>query len=374
MQNTLTPPPCRVLIVDDSLLIREILSSILAEDPAIEVVGTAANPNIARELIKQHNPDVVTLDVEMPQMNGIEFLQKIMRLRPMPVVMISSLTQRGMDVTLQALELGAVDFVGKPLDQSADGMLELGNEIRRKVKLAAKAVVATKSAKNVRSSPLTARAFEGDVVPVIAIGASTGGVVAIRQILSEIPRGWPPILISQHMPPQFTQSFATRLNGLLPLDIMIAKDGQQLARSGVYIAGAKDDLVISKRGADYVVRNIPPQHIHQPRPSIDVMMQSVAAAAGTAAVGAVLTGMGQDGALGLAAMRSAGARTLAQNEATSTVYGMPRVAIETDAAEYAVPIDKIAQAIMDLCHRLNPQVPIVPFSQTAATEPSELTK
>ncbi|MEQ9125855.1 MAG: chemotaxis response regulator protein-glutamate methylesterase [Alphaproteobacteria bacterium] len=338
----------RVVVVDDSALIREMLSAILNRDPEIEVVGAARDPLIARDMIKQHNPDVVTLDIEMPRMDGLAFLEKIMTLRPMPVVMISSLTQAGADATMQALEIGAVDFVGKPAMDLRAGVAEMAADIVAKVKAAARARVrggrrAAPSA--TAAKPIGFRSTE----KIVAIGASTGGVEAIREVVCALPADSPAILATQHMPERFTSTFAARLDTVAKVKVAEAVDGQRVLPGHVYIAPGGRHLELSRSGANFVTRltDAPPVSGH--RPSVDVLFRSVAAVAGANSVGVILTGMGKDGAAGLLEMRQAGARTVGQDEASCTVYGMPKVAYELGAVERQAPLGDIATKLLDAC-------------------------
>jgi two-component system chemotaxis response regulator CheB len=333
----------RVLVVDDSATMRSLITAALNRDPEIEVVGAAGDPFEARGMIKALNPDVVTLDIEMPNMNGIEFLEKIMRLRPMPVVMVSSLTQAGAEMTLRALELGAVDCVGKPT--TATGTAEALNEVADKVKAAARASVRTKA----DAAPATARRLNylpsGDVV---AIGSSTGGVEALLSILTQFPETCPPTVITQHMPATFTASFAARLDRASGAKVQEAVDGALLEPGKVYVApgGATHLEVVRSAGLRCRLTQGDPVSGH--RPSVDVLFNSVAQAVGEKAVGAILTGMGRDGAQGLLAMRKAGARTLGQDEQSCVVYGMPRTAFELGSVEKQVSLSSMGQTILDL--------------------------
>ena len=329
----------RVLIVDDSATMRSLIATVLQRDPDIEVVGEAGDPLEAREAIKRLNPDVITLDVEMPNMNGIEFLEKIMRLRPMPVVMVSTLTVRGAEATLEALELGAVDCIAKP----STGGLEGFRDLPFKVKAAAKAKVRPlRAADTTRPAPLD-HALDGRV---IAIGSSTGGVEALITVLSRFPANCPPTVITQHMPATFTKSFSQRLDRICAPTVAEAHDGAVLEPGKIYIApGGDSHLEIS--GANILrCRLNPGPAVNGHRPSVDVLFQSVARAVGPMAVGAILTGMGRDGADGLLAMRQAGARTVGQDEASSVVYGMPKVAYEIGAVERQAPIERLAAELL----------------------------
>jgi two-component system chemotaxis response regulator CheB len=343
--------PIRVLIVDDSALIRQLLTKMLSSDPGIEVVGTAPDPFVAREAIKRLNPDVITLDIEMPRLDGIEFLRKIMALRPMPVVMVSSLTQQGADATLRALEIGAVDFVAKPTHDLQAGLQEKQAEIIAKVRTAAGAKVQRRTVSDVQPALLKRRAGYSSTEKIVAIGASTGGVEALSEILRAMPADSPAILIAQHMPAQFTSSFAKRLDGTCAIAVSEADHNVRVLPGHAYIAPGNRHLELGRSGANYVcvVRRTDPVTGHCP--SVNVLFQSVASAAGGNALGVILTGMGKDGADGLLAMRQAGARTIGQDEPSSVVYGMPRVAFERGAVEVQAPLAQIAGQILDLCSR-----------------------
>lgn len=337
----------RVLIIDDSALMRQLLTAIFQEDPAFEVVATAADPLIARQKIKDLLPDVLTLDVEMPNMDGITFLEKLMRLRPMPVVMISSLTQRNADATLRALELGAVDFVTKPVSSMRDHLGELAHEIRIKVRMAAAARVRVKTTELVtlpKTKPTCPRIVVGE--GVIAIGASAGGTQAIMEILRHLPADVPGIAIVQHMPPKFTAMFADHLNRCCALDVREATDGEKLLPGMARVAPGGMQMAIVRENGGYVlgVTNGPAVNLH--RPSVDVLFNSVAKMTATKTLGVLLTGMGSDGAQGLKAMHAAGALTLAQDEASSVIFGMPDQAIRLGAAREVLALERIAGRIL----------------------------
>lgn len=326
----------RVLIVDDSPTIRGLIRATLQRDPGIEVVGEAGDPFEAREAIKTLTPDVITLDVEMPKMTGIEFLEKIMRLRPMPVIMCSTLTQAGATISLEALEMGAFDCVGKP---NFDDLID-------KVKAAARA----------RIRPLSQRTPQPRRDPayrpsskLLAIGSSTGGVEALCTILEGFPENCPPTLITQHMPPTFTASFAARLDRLCAPKVQEATDGAPIQPGHIYIAPGGDKHLIVKEGLQPRCMLVEGPPVSGHRPSVDMLFSSAAKAYGARAVGMILTGMGRDGAQGLKAMRDAGARTLGQDEATCVVYGMPRVAFELGAVERQAPLGSLCDAALDLC-------------------------
>ena len=340
----------KVVVVDDSALARQLISRLLKSDPEIEVVGIASDPYSARNIIKATNPDVITLDVEMPNMDGISFLEKIMRLRPMPVVMVSSLTLRGAEITLQALELGAVDFVTKPALDVERGLDTKRDELVAKVKAASQARIKPLGVPQaavgtvplpVRSGPL--RGTDS----IVAIGSSTGGVDALRQIVCALPPDTPAVLITQHMPAGFTARFAERLDGLARVRVRQAEDGQRVLPGHVYIAPGDKHLRLARSGAQYHCRLGDDAPVGGHKPSVDVLFQSVATVAGGKSVGVILTGMGRDGASGLKAMREAGARTLGQDEQSCVVYGMPKAAFNDGAVEQEFSIQQMAAAILD---------------------------
>lgn len=336
----------RTLIVDDSTLVRQLLTSILSSDPQIEVVGTAADPLIAREKIKALNPDVITLDIEMPRMDGLEFLEKIMSLRPTPVVMISSLTQKGVDATMRALEIGAIDFVAKPTIDVTAGLDELAAEIIAKVKAAAQARVRARRRDPAPSGVAAVGMRYASTDKVIAIGASTGGVESITTVLMDMPADAPGIVVTQHMPPQFTGSFARRLDNTCRIRVVEASDGTRVLPGHAYIAPGGTHLTLVRSGGTFVCRVGGTERVSGHCPSVDVLFSSVAETAAANAVGLILTGMGKDGAAGLLAMRKAGAHTIGQDEATSVVYGMPRVAFEIGAVEEQVDLDHAAGRVL----------------------------
>jgi len=335
----------RVLVVDDSALMRKLLTNVLSADAEIEVVGAAPDPYEAREQIKALNPDVVTLDVEMPHMNGLEFLRKIMELRPTPVVMISTLTQAGAETTLEALEIGAVDFVAKPADAGA--MLQLGAELIPKVKAAAHTRVQRRVAPP--HKPPVRKPLYAPSDKIIAIGASTGGVEALKAVLMLLPPDVPPIVITQHMPERFTGAFARRLDSECPMHVCEAAHNQPIERGCVYIAPGGHHLEVDRRGGSLHCSLNDGALVSGHRPSVDVLFSSVAKTIAPRAVGVILTGMGKDGASGLLAMRKAGCATLGQDESTSLVYGMPRVAFEIGAVERQYPLLALPDAILSVC-------------------------
>lgn len=338
--------PIRVLIIDDSALMRQLLTEILSADPAIQVVGTAPDPLIARERIKTLSPDVLTLDIEMPVMDGLSFLQKLMSLRPMPVVVVSTLTQKGADAAVRALELGAVDSVGKPLTDIRSGMAELSAELIAKVKSAAVARPRARTTAPATQRPLTVDPGLSTAGRIVAIGASTGGVEALQQIVARLPATAPAVVITQHMPAGFTSSFAKRLDSQCAVTVLEATDGRRVLPGHVYIAPGARHLEIVRTGAHYACRLHDGSPVSGHRPSVDVLFQSVASAVGRNAVGMILTGMGRDGADGLLAMRKAGAHTFGQSEASCLIYGMPKAAMQAGAVETELPLERLAEEIV----------------------------
>jgi two-component system, chemotaxis family, protein-glutamate methylesterase/glutaminase len=339
----------RVLIVDDSALMREMLRDILASDPGIEVVGAVGDPFAARQKIKEVNPDVLTLDIEMPRMDGIAFLEKIMTLRPMPVVMVSSLTQEGAEATLRALEGGAVDFVAKPALDLQAGMHEKRAELISKVKAAGRARVQKRAPVESKSTNAPRRADYSSTEKIIAIGASTGGVEATNHILQSMPADSPAILLTLHMPENFTASFARRLNNTCKIRVAEAKDGDRVLPGHAYVAPGSTHLRLGRSGANYVCVVRGNERVSGHCPSVDVLFHSAAEAAGKNAVGVILTGMGKDGADGLLAMRRAGAQTLGQNEESCVVYGMPKAAHDRGAVEEEFHLTRMAEEILNRC-------------------------
>lgn len=345
----------RVLCVDDSALVRSLMVEIINGHPDMEVVATAPDPLVARELIKQHNPDVLTLDVEMPRMDGLDFLDRLMRLRPMPVVMVSSLTERGSEVTLKALELGAVDFVTKPKLGLRDGLMEYSDLIADKIRAAAASRPRQAMQQRPRQRMLT-RPFS-TTEKLVMIGASTGGTEAIRQVLQPLPPDSPAIMITQHMPAGFTKSFVQRLDNLCAVQVHEAEDGQRVLPGHVYLApGGVAHMKLARSGANYIVQLDYGEPVNRHRPSVDVLFHSAAEVAGRNAVGVLLTGMGKDGAQGMLAMKQAGAITFAQDEASCVVFGMPREALHIGAAEEAVPLSEISERILAAAGTTNQRV------------------
>ncbi|MDH5545801.1 MAG: chemotaxis response regulator protein-glutamate methylesterase [Gammaproteobacteria bacterium] len=345
----------KVLIVDDSALVRQMLTEMLEGDPGIEVVGSASDPFIARDKIKKLNPDVLTLDVEMPKMDGVTFLSNIMRLRPMPVIMVSSLTEQGADVTLQALEYGAIDFVTKPKIDLAHQLAEYAEEIRAKVKMAAGANIKARDLQMLNAPKRhSADAVIKKAPPrnikltdkIIAIGASTGGTEAIKEVLQRMPADAPGIVITQHIPENFSRPFAERMNRESAMVVCEAEDGQQILPGHAFIAPGSKHLIVERNGARYICRLSDGPPVNRHRPSVDVLFRSVAQSAGKNAIGVILTGMGNDGAEGLREMKEAGASTIAQDENTSVVWGMPGEAVKAGGVDVILPLGKVAGKIL----------------------------
>lgn len=344
----------RVLIVDDSALMRQLLTSLLSSDPGIEVIGTAADPYIARDKIKELDPDVLTLDVEMPRMDGLTFLEKLMKGHPMPVVMVSTLTEAGCETTMRALELGAVDFFTKPKFDMREGMKAEAALLTELVKAAAQARV--KPLKKSSSSNNPTYAFASSAMAkttdtIIAIGASTGGTEALRDLLTTLPPDTPPIVITQHMPEKFTKLFADRLNTQCKITVKEAEDGDAVITGRALIAPGSYHMALTRSGARYqvVLNQDPPVNRH--RPSVDVLFDSVAATAGKNALGIILTGMGNDGAAGMLKMNKAGAFTIAEDESSCVVFGMPKKAIEAGGVDEVVPLNEVAATMFKQLNR-----------------------
>ncbi|MFN3531885.1 MAG: chemotaxis response regulator protein-glutamate methylesterase [Candidatus Brocadia sp.] len=351
----------KVLIVDDSAVVRKILSTGLSNDPGIEVVGTAADPFIARDKIINLRPDVITLDVEMPRMDGISFLQRLMAYYPLPVIMVSSLTQAGCETTLKALEVGALDFVAKPSLDVSHTLNEIVTELAEKIKESAGVKVKKKeyfkNADNNKSAIIkntqTSHALINSTHKIIAIGASTGGTEALKEVLTQMPPNAPGILIVQHMPQLFTKSFADRLNSLCSIEVREAKDGDSIIPGLALIAPGNYHMELRRNGARYYVTTYQGPQVRRHRPSVEVLFESVAKYAGANAVGVIMTGMGDDGAGGLLKMKDAGAKTLAQDEESCVVFGMPKEAIKLGAVDTVVPLNKITPSILSLVNNGN---------------------
>jgi two-component system chemotaxis response regulator CheB len=346
----------RVVVVDDSALVRSLLTEIINRQPDMECVGAASDPLVAREMIRNVNPDVITLDVEMPRMDGIDFLSKLMRLRPTPVVMVSTLTERGADVTLRALELGAVDFVAKPKIGVADGLKLLAQDITDKVRIAAKAHL-----RRLSVSPASADGADAPARPaapvasigrlstekIIFIGASTGGTEATKEVLINLPPDCPGVVITQHMPPGFTRSYAARLDGLCKIRVAEARDGDRILPGHAYIAPGGFHLSVERSGANYIARVADGDPVNRHKPSVEVLFKSAARVVGPNALGLMLTGMGADGAKAMREMRDAGSYNFAQDEASCVVFGMPREAIAEGAAHEVLPLTQIAPKLIE---------------------------
>jgi two-component system chemotaxis response regulator CheB len=371
----------RVVVVDDSALVRSILKTVIDAQPDMQCVGVAQDPYVARETIRELNPDVITLDVEMPRMDGLDFLEKLMRLRPMPVVMVSTLTERGAETTLRALELGAIDFVAKPRLGVAQGLQEMATEIAEKIRIAARARVSRRTAAAVPAAGVLAGSSVSSGVQnravataglgggstsapgagvktmpttysrvstekIIAVGSSTGGTEALREVLSVMPADCPAVMVTQHMPPGFTRSFAERLNGLCRMRVKEAEDNERVLPGHAYIAPGGRQMRVRRSGANYMVQIDDGPPVNRHKPSVDVLFRSVAEQVGKNAIGVMLTGMGRDGADAMRVMRDAGAWNLAQDEASCVVYGMPREAVAAGAVDEILPLGRIAEHIL----------------------------
>ena len=343
-----------VVVVDDSALVRSILSEIINRQPDMVCIGAAADPLLAREMIRELNPDVITLDVEMPRMDGLDFLSRLMRLRPMPVVMVSTLTERGAEVTMKALELGAVDFVAKPKIGVADGIRLLADDITDKIRIAAKA--------HIRRAHLPAAVVPGAPPPkpttmaslgrmstekIIFIGASTGGTEATKDVLIKLPADCPAVVITQHMPPGFTKSYAARLDGLCHIRVKEASDGERILPGHGYIAPGGFHLTVERSGANYIARVQDGEPVNRHKPSVEALFLSAARVVGPNALAVMLTGMGADGARAMKLMKDAGSYNFVQDEATCVVFGMPREAIAAGAADEVLPLGQIAPRLIE---------------------------
>ncbi|WP_394227505.1 protein-glutamate methylesterase/protein-glutamine glutaminase [Pseudoalteromonas spongiae] len=334
----------RVLVVDDSPLIRAVLTEVLQQAQDIEVIGTANDPYQARDLIKKLNPDVLTLDVEMPKMDGVSFLKNLMRLRPMPVVMISTLTQQGAPITLECLELGAVDFVAKPTQQVGDKLHGYAQTLHEKIRAAAKARV--RAIKPVTNPVANVATGSFDNTKLVAIGASTGGTEAIKEVLTGLPDNFPPIVITQHIPPVFSASFAERMDRSVALTVKEAEDDEEIKPNHVYIAPGDYHLAIVSKGTKLMCKVVQSAPVNRHRPAVDVLFKSIAKLnLGKKVCASLLTGMGADGAAGLLKLKECDAYTLAQDEASSVVWGMPRAAVDLDAAQKVISLDSVANEI-----------------------------
>ncbi len=342
----------KVLVVDDSALIRKLLTEIINNESDMEVIGAAADPLVAREMIREMNPDVLTLDIEMPRMDGIDFLEKLMRLRPMPVVMVSTLTEKGSEVTFRALELGAVDFVSKPKIGIADGLKEYSSEITNKIRIAKaarlkKRIAITAIQSNTADAVLPSLSNRiASTEKLIIVGASTGGTEAIKDFLVQMPPDSPAILITQHMPEGFTKSFANRLNSLCKISVTEARGEERVLPGHAFIAPGHSHLLLKRSGANYITELNRGEPVSRHRPSVDVLFRSAANCAGKNAIGVIMTGMGRDGASGMLEMHKAGAYNFAQDEASCVVFGMPKEAIAAGGVNEVVPLKDIARSVL----------------------------
>ncbi len=345
----------KVVVVDDSALVRSILTEIINRQTDMECIGAAADPLVAREMIRTLNPDVITLDVEMPRMDGLDFLSRLMRLRPMPVVMVSTLTERGAEVTLKALELGAVDFVAKPKIGVADGIRLLAQDITDKIRIAAKAHIrrappppAPGTAPTAPAKPVTMASLgRASTEKIIFIGASTGGTEATKDVLVNLPADSPAVVITQHMPPGFTRSYAARLDGLCKIRVKEAQDGERILPGHGYIAPGGLHLTVERSGANYIARVQDGEPINRHKPSVEALFLSAAKVVGQNAIGIMLTGMGADGARAMKVMKDAGSYNYCQDEASCVVFGMPREAIAAGAADEVLPLSQIAGKVLE---------------------------
>ena len=356
----MTNSKIKVLVIDDSALIRGVMKEIIDRENDMECVGAAPDPLAAREMIKILNPDMLTLDVEMPKMDGLDFLERLMRLRPMPVLMVSTLTDRGSDITFRALELGAVDFVSKPKIDIARGMEEYAIEITDKIRAVAQARVHKPSSASLMQEKYSADAILpsakrkfSSTEKLIAIGASTGGTEAIKEVLTKLPADAPGVLITQHMPEHFTKSFADRLNTLCKISVKEAEHNERILPGHAYIAPGHSHLLLRRSGARYIVELNQGPLVNRHRPSIDVLFRSVANVAGANALGVILTGMGKDGVKGLLEMKQAGSHTIAQDEASCVVFGMPKEAIAAGAVREVLPLQNIARRTVEYMSSLS---------------------
>lgn len=342
----------KILVVDDSALVRSLLTEIIRSDPGLTLVGAAPDAFVARDMVRQFNPDVITLDIEMPRMDGITFLEKLMAARPTPVIMISTLTEQGANATLQALELGAVDFIPKPKLGIADGLRDYSELIIEKIYAAASVKVkkrehrvATVAIRGGEKAPSNHRILSTE--KIIAIGASTGGTEAIKEVLMQLPAGVPGIVMTQHMPAGFTKTYAERLNKCTRLHVVEASGGERILPGHAYLAPGDHHLTVLRSGADYVVKLSQAEPVHRHRPAVDVMFESIANACGKNVIAVLLTGMGKDGARGMLDIRNAGGYTFAQDEKSCVVYGMPKEAVNMGGVDKTVKLDEMGAAILE---------------------------
>ncbi|MFT3821825.1 MAG: chemotaxis response regulator protein-glutamate methylesterase [Rubrivivax sp.] len=337
----------RVIVVDDSALVRGLLAEIINRQSDMTCIAAAADPLVAREMIRNLDPDVITLDVEMPRMDGLDFLSRLMRLRPMPVVMVSTLTEHGAEVTLRALELGAVDFVAKPKIGVADGLRKLGDDITEKIRTAARATVRRLAPAAAAGGAAPAALGRLSTEKIIFIGASTGGTEATREVLVRLPSDSPAVMITQHMPPGFTRNYAARLNTLCRIRVAEAGDGERVLPGHAYIAPGGLHLSVERSGANYIARVRDGEPVNRHKPSVEVLFRSAARVVGPNALGVMLTGMGADGARAMKELRDAGSYNIVQDEASCVVFGMPREAIAQGAAHEVLPVTQIGPRLIE---------------------------
>lgn len=333
----------KVLVVDDSALIRSLLTEIIKQAPDMQLVGAAPDAFVAKEMVMEFTPDVITLDIEMPKVDGLTFLDRLMKARPTPVIMISTLTEKGADATIRAMELGAIDFIAKPKLNVAKGMGEYEQEILAKIRMAAQTRPKIRSTSTSAVKPIPIH-YSGTET-IVAIGASTGGTEAIKTVLEQLSPAFPATVITQHMPPNFTKSFAKRLDSICKINVHEAKDGERIMPGNAYIAPGDQHMEIVRSGADYRVRLNNGELVSGHKPAVDVMFQSLAKIVGKNVIATVLTGMGKDGAKGLLALKNAGALTMVQDEASCVVYGMPKAAVEIGATKHTIPLSKMSKAL-----------------------------
>ena len=352
MEKTTSPPKIKVLIVDDSAIVRKILREELDKEPDIEVIGTAPDPFVARDKIVLQKPDVITLDIEMPRMDGLTFLKKIMQYHPIPVIIVSSLTPKGSQMALEAMENGAIEVLAKPGSSFSVG--DMSTQLKEKIRVAAKANLQQVRRAPVSPSSLTANASQAlreTTQKLIAIGASTGGTEALKEVLVKMPVNIPGILVVQHMPAEFTRAFAERLNKICCIEVREAQDGDSILNGQALIAPGNFHMFLKRSGAKYFVNIKDGPRVHHQRPAVDVLFQSVAQYAGSNAIGVILTGMGADGAQGILRMKELGAKTIAQDEASCVVFGMPKEAIKLGAIDRVIPLDRIPQEVIRLLNQ-----------------------
>ncbi|MGB3727376.1 MAG: chemotaxis response regulator protein-glutamate methylesterase [Glaciecola sp.] len=340
----------RVLVVDDSALIRSLLAEIIKQTPDMELVGAAPDAYVAKDMVMDLKPDVITLDIEMPKVDGLTFLDRLMKARPTPVIMISTLTEKGADATIRSLELGAIDFIAKPKIDVARGIGEYQAEIVDKIRIAAKTTPRprSRSSIDVKAIPLQYSGTE----TIVGIGASTGGTEAIRSVLEQLSPAFPATIITQHMPPNFTKSFAHRLNSICQINVHEAQDGERILPGNAYIAPGDKHMTLVRSGADYRIKLDDGPLVCGHKPAVDVMFNSLAKVVGKNAIATILTGMGKDGAVGLLALQQSGAITMAQDEASCVVYGMPKAAVDIGATKHIIELGKMSKALTKAVEQL----------------------